>query len=134
MTRSLHTFTILGFTRPFALSEFWFDARFRLNVAGLSRPDREWSSDESLEQLENPSEDKYPKLSFEYLACSLELELHVAAIILFNFLHTNERSSNAMLKPFDWINVQPLRFLSAKFRSKINSVYSCAGVQTQWER
>ena len=31
-------------------------------------------SDESLEELKNPSEDESPKLSFESLSCSLELQ------------------------------------------------------------
>ena len=38
-----------------------------------------------------------------------------------------------MLKRFDWINVPPLCFLRAKFCYTISSVYSGAGVQTQWE-
>ena len=54
------------------------------NVAGLARPVRESSSyetdHESLEELENPSEDVSLKLSFESLSCSLELELHTSSI------------------------------------------------------
>ena len=42
-------------------------ARFRLNVAGLSRPVHESSSDESLEEFENLPEGESPKLSFESL-------------------------------------------------------------------
>ena len=57
-----------------------FRANIR-NVAGLPRPVRESSSDESLEELKNPPEDKSPKLSFESLACTLDLELHAAAVI-----------------------------------------------------
>ena len=41
---------------------------------------RESSSDESLEELENPSEDESPTLSFKSLACSLELGLHAFAL------------------------------------------------------
>ena len=59
----------------------WFDACFRLNVAGLPRPVRESPSYEWLEELENPSGDERSKTSFESLSCSLELELHAAAII-----------------------------------------------------
>ena len=36
------------------------------NVAGLPWPVREYSSDESLEKLENPSEDESPELSFHF--------------------------------------------------------------------
>lgn len=64
----------------FAHSELCFHARFQLNVAGLPRPVRESSSDELLEEVENPSEDESPKLLLESLLCSLELELHAYAV------------------------------------------------------
>ena len=44
-------------------------------------PVRESSSDESVEELENPSEDESPKFLFESLSYSLELELYSSIII-----------------------------------------------------
>ena len=60
-------------------------------------PDCESSSDESLEDFENPSEDESPTLSFESLS-SLALQVHASAIICVKFVHFNERSINVMLK------------------------------------
>ena len=54
------------------------------------------------EELENLAEDESPKLSSASFSCSLELELHASAIILLNYVHTNERSINVMLRPFEW--------------------------------
>ena len=65
--------------RPFAPSEFCFHAHF--NVAGLWHPVRESSSDESVEELENTSEDESQNFLFELLSCSLELELQASIII-----------------------------------------------------
>lgn len=48
----------LVFTRPFASSEPWLHARFRLDVAGLASPVRESFRDETLEGLENRTEDE----------------------------------------------------------------------------
>ena len=56
-------------------------APFWLNNASLPRPVRESSSDDSLEELQNPPKEESPKLSFESLYYSLELELQVSAII-----------------------------------------------------
>ena len=50
-------------------------------VAGLPRPVRESSSDVSLEELENSSDDESPKLSFDSSSYLLELGLHAPAII-----------------------------------------------------
>ena len=50
-------------------------------VAGLPRPVRESSSDVSLEELENSSDDESPKLSLDSSVYLLELELHTSAII-----------------------------------------------------
>ena len=88
----------------------WCHACFRLNVAGLPRPVGESSSHESLEELENPSEDE----SWIALLFTRARTAH-AAILQINFAHTNERSTIVMLKPFDWINV----LLHAKLCSKI---------------
>lgn len=63
------------FTGSFAPSELCFHACSRLDVSGLQRPVRELSADESLEELENLSEDESPKVSFESISFSLELEL-----------------------------------------------------------
>ena len=82
---------------------------------------RESSSDEWLEELENPSEDESPKLSLESLSCSLELELHASAIISLNFVYGNERPINVTLKPFDWMSVPPLYFCARNFVPKIAS-------------
>ena len=41
----------------------------------------ELSSEESLEELENPFKDDSPELLFESLSCSLELEPHSSAMI-----------------------------------------------------
>ena len=71
------------------------------------------------EELENLAEDKSPKLSSESLSCSLELEVHASAIIWLNYVHTNERSINFMLKPFEWMNVLPFWFWARNFVSKI---------------
>ena len=46
-------------------------------VFGLVLLIGESSSDKSLEELENPSEDGHPKLSFESLRCALQLELSI---------------------------------------------------------
>ena len=69
------------FRRPCAPSELWFPARFWHNVAGLPHPVRDSFSDESLEELQNSSEDESRKLLFESISCSLELELHASVII-----------------------------------------------------
>ena len=68
------------FTRRFAPSELWFHAPFWHNVAGLPYTNRDSFSDESLEELVNPSEEESPKLLFESLSCSHEQELHASAI------------------------------------------------------
>ena len=61
----------------------WFHVwiRFRLNLAGLPCSVRELSSDEWLEELENSSKAEIPKLSFDSLSQSLELEMHAPVII-----------------------------------------------------
>ena len=51
--------------------------------------------------------------------------LLASAIIQLNFVHTNERSINLLLKTFDWMNVPPQCFCARKF------FYYCAGVQTE---
>ena len=53
----------LGFQTTLCTFKLLFRARFRFNVAGFPRPVRESSSDEPLEELENPSKDGSPKLS-----------------------------------------------------------------------
>ena len=63
------------FTGSFAPSELCFHACSRFDVSGLQRPVRELSAEESLEELENLSEDESPIVSFESRSCSLELEL-----------------------------------------------------------
>lgn len=50
-------------------------------------------------------------------SCSLELELYASAII--NCVHTNERSINVMLQPFDWMNTHNLCIFALKFCSKL---------------
>lgn len=106
----------------FAHSEHCFHSRFQLNVAGLPCPVRESTTDELLEELENPSQYETPKLSLESLLCSLDLELHTSAIIQLNFVHSSERSIDVMLKPFDLMSVPALSFCSLD---------SCAGVQAR---
>ena len=46
-------------------------------------------------------------------SCSLELELYASAII--NCVHTNERSINVMLQPFDWMNTHNLCIFALNF-------------------
>ena len=66
---------VVVFTGSFAPSELCFHTGPRLDVSGLQRPVRELSAEESIEELENLSEDESPKVSFESLSRSLELEL-----------------------------------------------------------
>ena len=47
-------------------------------------------------------------------------------------MHTNERSINVMLRPFEWMDERaPFLVLGAEFCSKNCSGYSRAGVKTQ---
>ena len=97
----------LGFTCPFQPSGLWFHAHFRLNIAGLLPSS--WillSSDELLEEPKNPSKNISLHLSFESLSCFLNLEWHATAILQLNFVYTNEKSINVMLKPLDGMNMQ----------------------------
>ena len=100
--------------RPSALPELLFHALFRLNVPGLPRSVRESSPDEWQEELVNSSQAETPKLSFDSLSHSLELEMNAPAI-----MHTFERSINVMLKRFDWINEPPLCFCARNFVTQL---------------
>ena len=56
------------------------------------------------------------KHSFESLSCSLEQELHESDIIELNVVDIYERSINAMLKLFDWMNVPSSCFCTQNFQ------------------